>query len=160
MKYSRERDEICVRLCKMQSRIFKKATKEGIPSYFFVRAFAASPYSMKIDELEILDTDISEQEIYREVKSRVKTRRGTIYDEEVMGWIGYLLREWAYRYKVFTTALFKMVPLTYLANVYVPYHSLDILKAIEKIAEEKNIDLNEDPQERLMKILHATWKPI
>ncbi len=160
MKYSRERDEICLRLCKMQSRMFKKASEEGIPSFFFVKAFACSTCVWKIDSLAFLDSNVSEEEIYRYVKSKVKTRRGTVYDSDVMGWIGYLLREWAYRYKTYTSIIMKSVDLTYLAKAYYPYHSLDILKAIKKIAEEKKIDLNEDPQERLIRILRQTLKPI
>ena len=75
-----------------------------------------------------------------------------------MAWIGYLLREWSYRYDAFTSSIVKTVGLSYLSDVYLPYHSLDILKAIEKIAEEKKIDLDEDPQERLRKILEKTYK--
>ena len=158
MKYSRERDEICIRLSKMQARMFEKASEEGLPSYFFVKAYATSPYILKIDSLKILDIDLSEQEIFEAAKRKVKTRRGTVYEIEVMGWIGYLLREWSYRYDVFTPALIKKVSLSYLASVYHPYHSLDVLKAIQKIAEEKNIDLNEDPQQRLIRILKEMKK--
>jgi len=140
--------------------MFKKASDEGLPSHYFVKAYAASSNVLKIDELKIVDSFLSEEEVYTQVKAKVKTRRGTVYDEAIMSWIGYLLREWSYRYDALTSSIVKKVGLTYLSNVYSSYHSLDILKAIEKIAEEKCIDLNEDPQERLRNILTKTFKPI
>lgn len=144
----------------MQARLFKRASEEKIPSFFFVKAYAASRYVLKIDDLTFVDSFVSEDEIFEQVKNKVKTRRGVVYDGEIMSWIGYLLREWSYRYGVLTSNILKKVDLAYLSNVYSPYHSLDILKAIEKIAKEKKIDLDEDSQERLRAILIKTFKPI
>lgn len=153
MSCLRERDELCFRLCKMQARLFERASRERIPSHFFLRAYLASPYVRDMDDLTIFDGVVGEEEIFQSIKSRIKTTRGTVYDAATMSWVGYLLREWAYRYKTYTTIIAQQVDLAYLASVYGAYHSLDVLKAIEKIASEKGIDLAETPEERLRKIL-------
>ena len=160
MNYLRERDETCFRLCKLQARLMERASEDKIPSYFFAKVYFHSGYVRKMDDLSLLDTLIGEEEIYSYVSNNIKMTRGVVYPKEVMYWIGYLLREWSYRYQEYSISILKKVSLKYLASVYNPYHSLDILKAIERIAEDNGIDLDEDPEAKLQRILRKTIKII
>ncbi len=158
MKYLRENDDNCYFLAKIQANLFERSSNDNYSSYFFAKVFFNSPYAHKMDDLSFLSTSISEDEIYSYVTDRLKMKdRGVIYPPHVMYWIGYLLREWSYRYGVASFTIMRYVSMDYLASVYNPYHSLDVLKAIQKIAEAKNIDLNEDPNERLRIILSKTY---
>lgn len=153
MKYSREKDDTCVELAKLQSRLFERASKEGIPSAFFAKVFFNSKYCQMLDDLSYLKIYPSEDEIFEYVKNNVGMERGTIYPGFVMSWIGYLLREWAYTFSVRTKQITKKVTMRYLCTVYPPYHSLDIRKAIILIASDLHININESLQETTLRIL-------
>ena len=146
-------------MCKLQFRLFGRASKEGIPSAYFVKVFANSKYCSMLDNLDYFDfyVTVSEDAIFEFVKTNTKMRRGTIYPSFVMEWIGYLLREWAYRYQMRTKAILKKVKLKDFADVYYPYHSLDVQKAIQLIAEEHEIDLSLSPEERFYAILKKVY---
>ena len=153
MNYLREKDDKCIRLCKLQSRLFERASIEKIPSAYFVKVFANSKYCNLIDNLDYFDYSFTDDEIFNYVKSNVKMTRGTIITPQAMSWIGYLLREWAYIYRTRMKAILKNVPLSFLNDVYPMYHALDIQKAIQLIAESRGININESPEERLRRIV-------
>lgn len=157
MSYLRDKDEKCYILCKLQSRLFERSVEEGIPSMYFFKVFFNSKYCQMLDDLSYFNFDITDDEIFNYVKSNVHMKRGTILPEYVMGWIGYLLREWAYVYNLRSKQITRKVPLSYLSSVYNPYHSLDVQKAIQLIVEDKKLDINDDPQIRLMRILRKTY---
>ena len=82
-----------------------------------------------LDDLSYFDFDITDDVIFESIKSDVHMTRGTILPDFVMAWIGYLLREWSYTYSLRSKQIIKHVPISYLADVYCPYHSLDIQKS-------------------------------
>ena len=153
MNYSRKKDDGCIKLCEFQARLFERASKNHIPSAYFVKIFVSSSGCIAMDDLEALRYPLSEEGVYINIKNKVKMNRGTILPTFVMSWIGYLLRQWAYTYNVRSKVILKKVPLSYLFNVYPSYHALDIQKAIILIAEDRNIDLNEKPETRLYNII-------
>ncbi len=158
MKYSRKKDDNCYLLAKIQSRLFEKASMENIPSAYFAKVFFNSHYCRLFDDLSFLDFYPSEKEIFDYVKANVHMNRGTVLPKEIMSWIGYLLREWAYTYNVWSKQITKKVTLSYLAKVYYPYHSLDIQKAIKMIGSDCGINLNESIDELTLRVLRETQK--
>lgn len=158
MRYLREKDDNCLLLCKIQASIFERASTEGIPSAYFAKVYASSAHCLMMDDLSWLDTNIDEITIFNQVKKHVTMRRGTIYPKEVMFWIGYLLREWSYRYYVNTAYILKIAPMSLLADVYPTYHGLDVNKAIALIAESRGIDLQEDTEARVQRIIRQINK--
>lgn len=155
MKYLRERDDNCHYLCKIQANIFAKSSKRKIPSCFFAKVFMCSKYASAMDDLTYLDSNISEEVIYQNIVNEIHMQRGIVYEDYIMEWIGYLYREWSYRLKINSSYLIKKVPVTYLAKVYYPYHSLDILKAIQEIAKDRKINLKNSLEDK-MRIIMAT----
>lgn len=158
MKYSREKDDNCFELSKIQSRLFERASEENIPSYYFIKIFFNSRYCRMFDDLTFFDYYPSEEEMFNHVKANIHMERGTVLPKEIMSWIGYLLREWAYTYKVRCKQIIKKAPISYLAQVYLPYHSVDIQKAIKMIASDRDININESIDEITMRVLKETWK--
>ena len=155
MKFSREKDELCHHLCKAQARLFEQASKEGIPSAYFAKVFFNSKYNRMMDDLSYWDLYPSDVEILNYMRANVKMKRGTVLPDYVMNWIGYLLREWAYTYRVRSKQITKKVPISYLSKVYLPYHSLDIQKAIQLIAADLDININESIEETTLRILRT-----
>lgn len=155
MKYSREKDDKCFELAKLQSRLFERASKERIPSAFFAKVFFNSKYCQMLDDLSYFDFYPSEDVIFNYVKDNVGMERGTVFPGFVMSWIGYLLREWAYTYSVRSKNITKKLTIRYLNNVYPLYHSLDIQKAIKLIASDCHININESLEEETMRVLRS-----
>ncbi len=58
------------------------------------------------------------------------------YATEELRWIGYLYRYWCYVSEKTSKQLYKEVKPERLRKLYLPYHSLDPLQAIERITEE------------------------
>lgn len=158
MKYLRAKDNNCYYLSNLQSRLFEKSSEDGIPSAYFAKVFFNSKYGKMFDDLSFLDTSLNEKHVYEETKQLVNMNHGTIIPPHIMGWIGYLLREWAYVYRYSSKALLGKIPMSYLKDVYEPYHSLDINKAIQLIALDRNINIKETLEDRTYRILKETSK--
>ncbi len=156
MKFSREKDDDCYQMCKIQSRLFERASKEGIPSAYFVKVFCNSPYNRMMDKNIYLSEYPSDKEVFAYMNENVHMDRGTVLPEYVMSWIGYLIREWAYTYVVRAKSILKRAPISYLAKVYGPYHTVSIQKAIQMIAEDRDININESLEEATLRVLRET----
>ena len=163
MNYLREKDDRCYELCKLQSRIFERSAKEGIPSMYFIKVYLNSRYSYWMDRLEIFNYEYGDELIYRQVSSNIHMKRGTVLAPHIMAWIGYLLREWSYIYSLTCKQIVKSIPISYIASVYPLYHSLSIEEAIIRIAESRDEkELITDPQKRLYDLARKYYsqKPI
>lgn len=157
MKSLRENDDNCYLLSKMQANIFEQSSIDNIPSAYFVKVFANSIYAKMMDNLDFFNSSLSENDIYQNVKDNVKMSRGTVYPDYVMHWVGYILRGWSYLYKVNTNSILKKIPLSSFVKAYYPYHSLDVTKAIERIADDNKVDLTNTLENKLKKILSMTF---
>lgn len=156
MKFSREMDNNCYQLCKIQARLFERSSKQNIPSAYFVKVFFNSKYAKMMDKLEYLNDYPSDEEVFNYLEENIHMNRGTVLPTYMMSWIGYLFREWSYTYEVSSKRILKNVPMSYLAKVYKPYHSLDIQKAIQLIAEDLAININESIEETTLRVLRET----
>ena len=58
--------------------------------------------------------------------------------------MGYLYRYWAYIRECSSKSVYKIIKPEELRGLYLPYHSLDPLQAIERIMESKDIVSEED----------------
>ena len=158
MNYLREKDDLCYQMCKLQSRIFERSSRAGVPSMYFAKVYFNSQYSYLMDHLEIFEYEYGEEHIFSSVSKNVNSKRGNILSPEIMAWIGYLLRQWAYVYSLNSKQIIKAVPISYLAKVYPLYHSLSIDEAIIRIAESRSaIHLITDPQKRLYDIVKRIY---
>lgn len=149
MNYSRKPDDLVARMAHNQAWIFEKASRDGLPSYSFIKMYMCSPLVDELDRLILVPDDEICYPIYQTIK-----RKGTVVDPNVMHWIGYVYRYLAYLYGVSSRVLFHEVQPKYLYEVYEPYHSLDIVKAAEKIYEEK-LYSPETNTERALRILRS-----
>ena len=148
MKSLRKNDDNCYFLAKTQSLIFEESAIEKIPSSYFIKVFSNSKYCKSLDNLSYLDDIVDYYTILQSVKDNVHMKRGNVYPSHVMAWVGYLLREWSYIYKMRTTTILKAVSLSFLVKVYPLYHSLDVNKAILMIAEANGLDITLSLEER------------
>lgn len=158
MNYLRESDNTCHRLADIQARLFKEASREGLPSLSFIRSFLCLSEVRKMDDLSFLYGNLSEQEVYALAKSHLnKQSGGTLFSQNEMHWIGYIYRTIAYMSGIPSRSLARLIAPKYLQEVYPLYHSLDAKQAVEKIFFDLNIAVPDDAL-RLKTIIRQSYQ--
>lgn len=131
----RKFNELGLELCKMQATIFaqSKSKIEG-SSYLFIKQYMNSEVCEKLDQLTYV---YENNDLINELD--VKNKGNYKLSEDVLYWIGYVYRYWAYTYELSSKKIYKIVPGKEMASLYEPYHTMDPSAAIERIYEFKNI---------------------
>lgn len=138
-------------LCDFQGNIFSDSLmKTGCSTEIFIRRFMLSDVAVLFDSLAILDDPISENDVFLEIEKEFgKSNYGKIrYDKEVLFWIGYLYRYFAYTYNLISKQIYRILKAKELNESYFSYHTMDLKIAIERILEEKNLSFDLEAQNR------------
>lgn len=132
-------------LCGIQGEIFERSA-EAYPtgSAVFIRRFMRSRLAERMDSPGFLDRPFEICEAFEELDDEYgETDYGKdIYAGEELYWIGYIYRYWAYCGGVSSKWVYKMISSREMRSLYYPYHTMDPLFAIERIAEAKLITTN------------------
>ena len=156
MNYLRKLDKTGHDLADIQARMFSKSAEQNIPSYFFIKIFSYYKEVNKMDDLSFLYGNVSEEDIYFYVKSKIKKHiKGTVYSKAEMHWIGYFYRSFSYVTGWNSKKMFETIPPKYLLEVYQPYHTQDIMKSIQMVIDDLNIK-DDNQEERIFTILKMT----
>ena len=143
-------------LCKMQGEVFRLAGEVlSCSSPVFIRRFMNSEVARRMDLGGFLDGSSSAEEVIDEVETQYgESDYGTVrYDSEVLYWMGYLYRYWAYTRGVSSAKAYRTIGATELSKLYYPYHSLDPDQSVERICEAKGLVADEDMLSRGVKTL-------
>lgn len=148
-------------LCNLQGGVFSFSLENTLcSSEIFMRRFMTSNISKEFDSLAILDDSLTIEGIIQKINEEFgETNYGTVkYEKEVMFWIGYIYRYFAYTYDLSSKYIYKLIKPKELNELYYVYHTFDPAVAIERILEEKNISFNlEDQNKRLLKMLRNMY---
>lgn len=139
-------------LCELQARTFELSIeKTDSSSEIFIRRFINSEIVKEMDNMAILDWNLQPMDILERIEEEygVSTYGSTKYSKNEMYWIGYVYRYYAYTYEISSIQAYKIIKPKELRSLYLPYHTLDVSQAIERILESKGMLLNEE--ERLQK---------
>lgn len=140
----RKIDEIGLKLCKMQAKVFSASVKEtNCSSLIFMRRFMNSGVAQRMDLGGFLFEACDVHQIIQEIETEFgeSSYGKEKYSEAELYWIGYVYRYWSYTYQKTSKQIYKLIKPKELRGLYYPYHSLDPAQAIERILEAK--DLNE-----------------
>lgn len=144
-------------LCAIQGNVFVSSLKyTDCSSEIFIRRFMLSQVVKEFDSSAILDDSLTELNVFQRIedefgKSDYGKKR---YGKEVLYWIGYIYRYFAYTYELSSKYIYKIIKPKELNELYHVYHTFDPSIAIERILEEKDISFNIDDQnERLLKLI-------
>lgn len=130
-------DSLQISLCQMQSHLFELSAEKGYDSETFVKVFMNSDISEDLDKTfnhaqwageEYLISRLSEE--YPEI-----TKQGMILDTETLVWTGYVYRYWHFYTGESSKAIYKQAPITVMKQVYLPYHTMSIEMAIDRLKE-------------------------
>ena len=129
-------------LCELQAEAFElSAAQVTTSSEIFIRRFMNSQIAKSLDNEEVLMTNVSPKDILDSVQEQYgESRYGSVkYSTNELYWIGYLYRYFSYTYRKTSVQVYKIVKPKELRGLFLPYHTLDVSQAIERILEAKNM---------------------
>ena len=90
-------DEIALKLCDIQGRLFELSANQKYDSIKFIRVFMNSDVSRALDSKYNRMQWAGEEYLLDEVIGNAKTERligGEVFSKDVLYWIGYIYRYW------------------------------------------------------------------
>ena len=142
-------------LCELQGATFELSLEKiETSSLIFIRRFMNSDVVKLFDNGSILQTNLQPQDIIEYIEEEYHELKygKEKYTNNEMYWIGYLYRYFSYTYELSSYRVYKMVKPKELRNLYLPYHTLSVEQAIERILEAKNIQLEVDDIHKQLEI--------
>ncbi len=136
-------------LCDLQGETFELSIDlTSTSSEIFMRRFMNSKTAKMIDGKDILQMNLQAKDIIDLVEEEYKeSNYGSIkYSKDEMYWIGYFYRYFSYTYELSSNRVYKIVKPKELRGLYLPYHTLSLEQAIERVLESKGLksDFEED----------------
>lgn len=133
----REFDAAGMTLCRFQADLFAYGEEKApCSSSSFVRSFLHSSLAKRMDSGDFYFEATDVPKAYAELASEKRLARGKEKQgREILYWVGYLLRYWAYTEEMDSIALAKYVTPSVLFGVYEPYHGLSMAEAVERLKE-------------------------
>ena len=92
-------DELQLKLCDIQGRLFELSAVKKMPSAAFIKAFMTSETAKELDSRYNRMQWMGEEYLLEEVLSSAKdslSAEGETYQKDVLYWIGYIYRYWHY----------------------------------------------------------------
>lgn len=128
-------------MCRIQGKIFEKSKElVNLSSPIFIKNYMNSFDAYMMDEEVFLETSRYDSQILQDL-NKEKPYGTKKYDGEELYWMGYLYRYFAYTYKIPSKQIYKYLPAEKLRLLYLPYHTLDVSQAIERIVEADSLTL-------------------
>ena len=90
-------DELQLKLCDIQGRLFELSGEKQLPSAAFIKTFMTSETAKELDSRYNRMQWMGEEYLIEEIiSSAVDTFsvNGEVYQKEVLYWIGYIYRYW------------------------------------------------------------------
>ena len=136
-------------LCDLQGNTFELSLElTATSSEIFMRRFMYSKVAKTLDNESVLQMNTQPKDIIKRIEEEYKeSKYGSVkYTKNEMYWIGYLYRYFSYTYELPSTRVYKIVKPKELRGLFLPYHTLSIEQAIERILEAKGIKLNQEDE--------------
>ncbi len=130
-------DSLEISLCQMQAHLFELSAKKGYDSEAFIKAFMNSGVAEGLDK-EFNHTQWAGEEYLLSRLSEEKTdsiKQGAVLDTETLFWTGYLYRYWHFYTGESSKEIYRQAPVTVMKQVYLPYHTMSIEMAIDRLKE-------------------------
>ena len=131
-------DELQLKLCDIQGRLFELSAEKKIPSAAFIKAFMTSDTAKALDSRYNRMQWMGEEYLLEEVLSSAKdslSAEGEIYQKDVLYWIGYIYRYWHYYTGESSAKILRQAPATTMKRNYLMFHTMDPVVAIEDLKE-------------------------
>ena len=131
-------DELQLKLCDIQGRLFELSAEKKLPSASFIKAFMTSETAKALDSRYNRMQWMGEEYLLEEVLSSAKdslSAEGEIYQKDVLYWIGYIYRYWHYYTGESSAKILRQAPAATMKRNYLMFHTMDPVVAIEDLKE-------------------------
>lgn len=134
-------NELQLKLCDIQGRLFELSAEKKYNSAAFIKAFMMSDTAKELDSKYNRMQWAGEEYLLEEVASvagESLTRNGEIFSADVLYWIGYIYRYWHYYNGEDSAKIYKQAPAKTMKRNYMIFHTMDPVLAIEDLKEIHN----------------------
>ena len=129
-------DELQLKLCDIQGRLFELSAKKKYDSADFVKAFMSSDTAKALDSKYNCMQWAGEEVV--DTAGDALTTSGEFLSNDVLYWIGYIYRYWHYYTGEDSAKLYKQALVETMKRNYMIFHTMDPILAIEDLKEIHN----------------------
>ena len=134
-------DEIALKLCDIQGRLFELSANQKYDSIKFIRVFMNSDVSRALDSKYNRMQWAGEEYLLEEVVDNAGNKvsvGGEVFSKDVLYWIGYIYRYWHYYSGEDSKKIYKQAAVEVMKRNYMMFHTMDPVLAIEDLKEIYN----------------------
>ena len=131
-------DELQLKLCDIQGRLFELSAEKGYGSAAFIKTFMTSEIAKDLDSKYNRMQWAGEEYLLDEIVSAnpdVAFSAGEVFSADVIYWIGYLYRYWHFYTGEDSAKIYKQAPVETMKRNYMMFHTMDPTLAIEDLKE-------------------------
>jgi len=131
-------DNISLKICDIQGRLFELASKQGYDSERFVSCFMGSVVAKSLDSPYNRMQWAGEEYLLEELLSASGDTiqpSETPASPEIMYWIGYIYRYWHYYKNEPSTKIYRQAAFKKMLQNYLMFHTMDPELAIDDLIE-------------------------
>ena len=131
-------DELQLKLCDIQGRLFELSAEKGYGSAAFIKAFMISEIAKDLDSKYNRMQWAGEEYLLDEIVSAnndITASNGEVFSADVIYWIGYLYRYWHFYTGEDSAKIYKQAPVETMKRNYMMFHTMDPTLAIEDLKE-------------------------
>lgn len=131
-------NELQLKLCDIQGRLFELSADKKIASASFIKTFMTSETAKALDSTYNRMQWAGEEYLLEEVVESAGNKleeNGEVYAKDILYWIGYLYRYWHYYTKEDSAKIFKQAPVETMKRNYMMFHTMAPEVAIEDLKE-------------------------
>ena len=131
-------DELQLKLCDIQGRLFELSADNNYGSANFVKVFMTSEVAKALDSTYNRMQWAGEEYLLEElvdVAGDNLSKEGEIFSKDILYWMGYLYRYWHYYTKEDSVKIYKQASVATMKRNYLMFHTMAPELAIEDLKE-------------------------
>lgn len=131
-------NELQLKLCDIQGRLFELSAEKGYNSAAFVKVFMTSDTAKALDSSYNRMQWAGEEYLLEEVVSAAGNgvaTDGEVFSKDILYWMGYIYRYWHYYSGESSAKIYKQAPVQTMKRNYMIFHTMDPSLAIEDLKE-------------------------
>jgi len=125
-------DELKLKLCDIQGRLFELSADKEYDSRVFIKAFMTSDTAKDLDSKYNRLQWAGEEYLIEEIPGIPK---GETFNKEVLYWIGYIYRYWHFYTGEDSAKIYKQASVDTMKRNYMMFHTMDPSLAVENLKE-------------------------
>ena len=131
-------NELQLKLCDIQGRLFELSADRSYGSANFVKVFMTSEVAKALDSTYNRMQWAGEEYLLEELEAIADgklIKGGEVYSKDTLYWMGYLYRYWHYFTNESSGAIYKQAPVGTMKRNYLMFHTMAPELAIEDLKE-------------------------